>query len=66
MLRLLGLRLNPALRAVIGAALLAFGYAHDHAPVLMLVGGALIAWGGIGAVSSLTRRSARQTSHRPR
>lgn len=57
MLRLLGIHGNPALRALVGAAVLALGIGI-HWTMLMLVGGALVVWGGAGALSSLSRRNA--------
>jgi hypothetical protein len=50
MLRLLGLNQNPAIVALIGAALLAIGIGK-HATFLLIVGAGLIIWSGIGAIT---------------
>ena len=54
MLKLAGVQTHPALRILIGAALIVLGIARDRATVPLIIGGVLVVW-GIAAVLDLTR-----------
>jgi hypothetical protein len=54
MLKMAGIQTHPALRILIGVALIALGIARHRATVPLIIGGVLIVW-GIAAVLDLTR-----------
>jgi hypothetical protein len=49
---------GPAVRAVVGALLLAIGIAIHGAAIIAGIGAVLLVWGGIGALSSMRARHA--------
>jgi hypothetical protein len=56
MLRMAGVRLSPALRLVIGAALIALGLARHTATPLIVIGAAFLVFGVASLVGTAAQR----------
>jgi hypothetical protein len=51
-----GVRLNPAVRLVIGAGLIAIGLARHSAAPLIVIGGAFVVFGVVGVAGAVAHR----------
>jgi hypothetical protein len=56
MLRMAGVRLSPAVRLVIGAALIALGLARHTAAPLIVIGAAFLVFGVVSLFGTATQR----------
>jgi hypothetical protein len=56
MLKMAGVRLSPAVRLVIGAALIALGLARHTATPLIVIGAAFLVFGVASLLSAATQR----------
>jgi hypothetical protein len=56
MLRMAGVRLSPAVRLVIGAALIALGLARHTAAPLIVIGAAFLVFGAVSLFGTATQR----------
>ncbi len=52
MLKMAGVRLHPGMRFVLGAVLIAAGLVRHDATPLLVIGGALVLFGVVGALTA--------------
>jgi hypothetical protein len=55
MLRMAGLKLHPAVKALVAAGLLAVGLTRHHGHGIALIGAVLLAWAAFDALAGVRR-----------
>ena len=55
MLRMAGLKLHPAVKAIVAVAIVAFGLSGHHRLGIAVVGAALLCWAAFDALSRMRR-----------